>query len=259
MGRGSGQEIVPQFQWGAIETGGPRHLYRENLIVRAVLGSLPDGRVLDAGCGSGSLVIRLARHGFRVDGIDLSEESIALGQKKIEEMGLEDCANLRRGDVTHTNFLNKTFDGIICGEVLEHLTDDVAAVCEFNRILKDGGICVVTVPANPNLWSIDDQWGGHVRRYEETQLRRLFEGNGFRLKQVRCWGFPTMRMYRRLVYKPWVKRVASKSPVEQRDDPLTRIGVNDKLSHLIASIFKIDELFEHTRWGLGFMVVAEKV
>jgi ubiquinone/menaquinone biosynthesis C-methylase UbiE len=259
MGERSGQEIVPQFQWGAIETGGPRHLYRENLIVQAIVRSLPGGRVLDAGCGSGSLVTRLARHGFRVDGIDLSEKSIALGRKKIEEMGLEDRANLRRGNVTRTDFFDKAFDGIVCGEVLEHLTDDVAAVREFNRILKGGGICVVTVPANPKSWSIDDQWGGHVRRYEETQLRRLFEGNGFRIKQLRCWGFPTMRMYRHLVYIPWVKRVARKSPVEQRDNPLTRIGVNDRLSHLIASIFKIDELFEHPRWGIGFMVVAENM
>jgi ubiquinone/menaquinone biosynthesis C-methylase UbiE len=259
MGEGSDRKAVPKFQWGAVETGGARHLYRENLIVQAVVESLPGGRVLDAGCGSGSLVIRLARHGFKVDGIDLSEESLSLGQKRIEEMGLEDRASLRRGDVTHTDFLDETFDGIVCGEVLEHLAGDVAAVCEFNRILKSGGICVVTVPAKPELWNIDDQWGGHVRRYEETQLRGLFEENCFHIKQLRCWGFPIMRMYRRLVYIPWVKRVARKSPVEQREDPLTKIGLNGRLSHLIAGIFKMDELFEHPRWGIGFMVVAEKM
>jgi len=65
---------------------------------------------------------------------------------------------------------------VICSEVLEHVADDGAALREIERVLALGGRLIVTVPVNPYLFSCDDSYVGHKRRYKLTVfLDRLRE------------------------------------------------------------------------------------
>jgi hypothetical protein len=57
---------------------------------------------------------------------------------------------------------------------LEHVPDDAAVVRGFARLLKPGGLAVVTVPASMALWSDWDVALHHFRRYDRAQLRALF-------------------------------------------------------------------------------------
>jgi len=59
-------------------------------------------------------------------------------------------------------------------DVLEHVPDDAAVVRGFARLLKPGGLAVVTVPAGMALWSDWDVALHHFRRYRRSQLRALF-------------------------------------------------------------------------------------
>lgn len=59
-------------------------------------------------------------------------------------------------------------------DVLEHVPDDAAVVRGFHRLLKPGGIAVVTVPASMALWSDWDVALHHFRRYDRAQLSALF-------------------------------------------------------------------------------------
>jgi SAM-dependent methyltransferase len=59
-------------------------------------------------------------------------------------------------------------------DVLEHTPDDAAVVQGFHRLLKPGGLAVVTVPAGMALWSDWDVALHHFRRYDRPQLRALF-------------------------------------------------------------------------------------
>lgn len=70
-------------------------------------------------------------------------------------------------------------------DVLEHLDDDQAAVREIRRILKPGGLLVITVPALRWLWSDWDVTLHHRRRYHEPELRRLLAGVGLEIIQCR--------------------------------------------------------------------------
>jgi ubiquinone/menaquinone biosynthesis C-methylase UbiE len=59
-------------------------------------------------------------------------------------------------------------------DVLEHVSDDGAVVRGFHRLLKPGGLAVVTVPASMALWSEWDVGLHHFRRYDRAQLKALF-------------------------------------------------------------------------------------
>jgi len=60
-------------------------------------------------------------------------------------------------------------------DVLEHTPDDAAVVRGFHRLLKPGGVALVTVPASMALWSDWDTALHHYRRYSRPQLAALFQ------------------------------------------------------------------------------------
>ena len=69
-------------------------------------------------------------------------------------------------------------------DVLEHVPDDSAVVRGFHRMLKTGGLAVVTVPAGMALWSDWDEALHHYRRYSRRQLRALFPADRWELVHV---------------------------------------------------------------------------
>jgi len=75
--------------------------------LRAVVesGQVQLGRALDLGCGTGTNVLYLARHGFDVVGVDISSRAIAVAQRKIKQAGLAQRAHVYSGDVTRLDAL----------------------------------------------------------------------------------------------------------------------------------------------------------
>jgi SAM-dependent methyltransferase len=67
-----------------------------------------------------------------------------------------------------------SLDLVTALDVLEHVPDDAAVVRGFHRLLKPGGLTVITVPASMALWSDWDVALHHFRRYNRSQLRALF-------------------------------------------------------------------------------------
>jgi cyclopropane fatty-acyl-phospholipid synthase-like methyltransferase len=75
------------------------------------INSHPPGRALDLGCGTGTNVITLARHGWQVTGVDFAKHAIAIAQKKAEGAGVK--VKLYVEDVTQLNQVSGTFDLIL--------------------------------------------------------------------------------------------------------------------------------------------------
>lgn len=98
-----------------------------------------DYRILDAGCGSGEISVLLQQRGYNVIGIDFSEVAVQLAR----EAGVD---AFQADFDLELKFPDKSFDAVICFDVLEHLFDPMNALAEFRRILKDEGILVLTVP-----------------------------------------------------------------------------------------------------------------
>ena len=223
---------------------------------------LAGGRVLDAGCGSGSFALDLCRCGYNVDAVEDSLAFVEFVRARAERGGCGGRLQVRQGSVTQLDFGEEQFDGLVCGEVLEHVTPqaggDRAAVKEFHRVLKQGAPCVVSVPFNPALWDNSDVWAKHVKRYTESDLVNLFEQAGFAIEQTRTWGFPLGRLYHRLLFAPWLARTSGKSLDEREARVDTRVGRFPMLVQMISRMLQFDELFSGFQWGRGIVMMARK-
>jgi len=72
----------------------------------------------------------------------------------------------------------------LAGDVLQSVADDVVALREMRRVLKDGGLLCLTVPAYSFLWGEDDEVRGHQRRYTISELRRKLNNSGFHIQRA---------------------------------------------------------------------------
>ncbi len=77
----------------------------------AAIQANPPGKALDLGCGTGTNVITLAKHGWQVTGVDFVPRAIALARRKTRQAGVR--ADLRVGDVTRLEALDGPFDLIL--------------------------------------------------------------------------------------------------------------------------------------------------
>jgi SAM-dependent methyltransferase len=100
-------------------------------------------RVLEVGCGAGTDLVRFARGGAIVTGVDLSASAIALARENFRQQELE--ADLREADGEHLPFPDESFDFVYAHGVVQYTTNDRALVDECHRVLKTGGEAVFQV------------------------------------------------------------------------------------------------------------------
>lgn len=132
-------------------------------------------KILDVGCGTGKNMESFGNLG-EVWGIDKSKEAISFCRKR----GLE---NVRLSSADNTKFPDNFFDIITILDVLEH-TDDNKALKEGHRILKEGGLLILTVPAFTWLWSKWDEILHHKRRYDRNHLVNTLKNHNFSIIYV---------------------------------------------------------------------------
>ena len=160
-----------------------------------LLPHLKDGdRVLDFGCGPGTITVGLARaiEPGEVHGIDMEESQIAMARSAAEAGG-HDNATFHVGDVTALPFEDNSFDVAHSHAVLMHVPDTAAVLSEVKRVLKPGGIVasremfVESSFLEPGDENVDAAWatfsrllaanGGHPQMGKE--LRNKFQQAGF--------------------------------------------------------------------------------
>ena len=123
-------------------------IYRARLrLAGRLLGAEPYDALLEVGYGSGIFLPELARRCSRLTGIDVHGASQQVSEM-LSRLGLE--ADLREASLFDLPFEDATFDGLVCLSVLEHIVELEAALTEFRRILRPGGIAVLGFPVrNP--------------------------------------------------------------------------------------------------------------
>lgn len=143
--------------------------------------------ILDAGCGSGGTTAWLGRWG-RVSGIDVAPEALHLARQR----GVK---RLVRGSIEALPFASNSFDLVTSFDVLYHLQvgDDRAALAEFQRLLRPGGLALVRVPAHDWLRGAHDQAVHTRHRYHRAELAGKLRAAGFvveRVSYANCLLFP---------------------------------------------------------------------
>ena len=157
------------------------------------LGLRPGDRVLDVGAGFGRHVYECARQGAHAVALDYAADEVATTRNTLGamvaagEISPESSPGVLRGDATRLPFPDATFDVVITSEVLEHITDDTAAIREMARVLRPGGRFAASVPARlPETinWRLSDEYhapaavGGHVRIYSQVDLTAKLRAAG---------------------------------------------------------------------------------
>ena len=104
-----------------------------------------DKRILDAGCGPGILMSELIRKGFNVVGVDMSHEMLKLADKRLSIMNAERSFHLMRSDIEKMPFEDCLFDMVVTSGVIEYLNSDEKVLKEFQRILRDKGILIISI------------------------------------------------------------------------------------------------------------------
>ena len=115
------------------------HLDRYNFALKFVEGKV----ILDVACGSGYGSKILSKRAKKVIGVDISKESINYAKENFNSKNIE----FRQGSATNLNFIkDNSIDRIISFETIEHLKEYTLFLSEIKRILKKGGLFIVSTP-----------------------------------------------------------------------------------------------------------------
>lgn len=234
--------------------GSPIYRLRRSLILKLLPREGGSLRFLDVGCGTGDYARALLERGHRVDAIDISESAVQKAVKRIPE-SLRSRFHARVGDFRLLD-QQARYDGIVCSEVLEHVRDDEPLLTQFHALLLLQGILVLSVPADPSLWSDEDVFSGHFRRYTREDLVAKLARAGFAIEDLWSYGFPILRIY------SWFKmRLLGGKSVEvmvRNERGSQRWAI--RLGALIvnAMVWLVDRHFLHTNRGIGFVVRCQK-
>lgn len=181
-------------QWDDMKKYGPmsRHIRR---YIQKLIRPLRFRSVLDVGCGQGSLLQDLMHEfpGIEPHGVDISASGVEFARKRVPggTFGVLDLVSQTTG---------RTYDLLVCSEVLEHIDDDRSAMKNLRRMCAPGGHLVVTT-VQGRMRKFEPEGVGHVRNYARGELVAKLREAGFEIVKSVSWGFP---LYSPL-YRNWLE------------------------------------------------------
>lgn len=145
-------------------------------------------KVLDIGCADGSLGQYLKEFGCHVTGIDVNTDMIKIAEQYCDEVHVVDLDQSNISDVLSP----KSFEVIVCGDVLEHLKDPKKILLQLKSLLTDTGFMIASIPNIAHgairlsllQGKFDYQEFGildntHLRFFTRTSVISLFENAGY--------------------------------------------------------------------------------
>jgi ubiquinone/menaquinone biosynthesis C-methylase UbiE len=173
---------------------------RTSIIIQSVKKYSFGKKILDIGCAQGNIATLLAENGFGAVALDLNQSFLNYAKKKREFGDISYvCAS-----ALNMPFENEKFDAVIIGELVEHVAYPEKLLKEAKRVLKPGGLMIITTPNNhiflgmlsgikPELFEdikdrnklLKRQFGpagkDHLFVFDKKSLNALLERQGFEI------------------------------------------------------------------------------
>lgn len=182
------------------------------------LGATEGKAILDCGCGRG-FYLKMLRHvgNARLAGIDLELPYLRKARRNTAALPDVTIAN---ASIYALPFPDAAFDAVILSEILEHVDREADALAEVRRVLKPGGLAILTVPhANYPFWwdpinktletlfgahvgrgPLAGIWAFHVRLYTPERLREVVLAAGFEVEEERSFTHHSFPFVHNLLY-----------------------------------------------------------
>jgi SAM-dependent methyltransferase len=215
-------------------------------ILRHELTAHASRSVLSIGCGPAEgldWLVALAGPEGKVVGLDVDP---------IHALAVPQGIGFVIGSLEQAAFADQTFDVVLALDVLEHLDNDAAGLREAVRLVKPGGLLLVTVPALPSLWGGHDVVSEHRRRYTKASLKRLFEEVGLCNYQVNYFNtilFPAAALLR------WSRRALGLANRPQSDFENQRPNM---MNEVLTWVFSLESyLINHVPAPVGLSLIAK--
>ncbi|MEK7517210.1 MAG: class I SAM-dependent methyltransferase [Patescibacteria group bacterium] len=178
---------------GAIQ--GQWHKNRHNLISFLQFLQKND-KLLDAGCGSGNVILEFAGHVDYALGIDNNPACIQFLTKQLENKHINN-ANARVMDLVRLELKGKQFTKVIMTEILEHFSEEEGkkVLEQIKSILTPNGKLLITTPNYKSPWVILEKlmdifnlspklWGEqHLTKFTPNRLKKILENSGFTIEK----------------------------------------------------------------------------
>lgn len=187
-------ETMAQFNAADFNAPRGRELERRQTVARqrlsriaALLGKSPrDIHVVDVGCSRGQFVAAAIASGYRAEGVEPAP--------RIAEAARAAGVPVRTGLLEEQGFADNTFDALTLFEVIEHLSTPLPLLAECRRVLKPGGILLIST-ANAASWTaaaMGAHWdyfdmerdGGHISFYNPRSIAQLAANARFEVARV---------------------------------------------------------------------------
>lgn len=176
--------------------------------------------LLDAGCGTGGMLARLAPFGVAV-GIDLAPHAVRIAYER------RNCI-VARGSLAALPFPDATFDAAVSLDVISDagVAIEAAALDELYRALKPGGRLLLNLPAFASLAGEHDVAVRTARRYTTREARALVEAHGFHVERCSYWNMalaPAVWLVRQLSRRKPLDADTAHSDITPPAAPVNRI------------------------------------
>ena len=204
---------------------------RNRLIVWALQHYFPKaGNFLEIGCGTGYVLSGIfdARPAMRLSGSEIFSAGLGFAAKRLP------TAELFQMDARRIPFIDE-FAVIGAFDVLEHIQEDEVVLSQMNRALIPGGGVIITVPQHEFLWSPQDDYARHVRRYVSEDLKQKVQRAGFIVE--RTTSFVSLPLPAMLLSR-WRKRSKGRN-----FDPLDELRIGGLVNSALEAALDIERAF----------------
>jgi ubiquinone/menaquinone biosynthesis C-methylase UbiE len=156
------------------------------------------GIILDAGCGTGKNIEVLELNGFKVHGIDISDDAIKFCNQR-------NLLEVKFSSITEIPYKSNFFDAVYSMDVIGNLDekDREKAVDEFIRVVKTGGIIIINTAALEWLRSQHDDIINLKKRFTKSELKLLFSRQNVRILKL---SYRVFLLFFPIAIIKWLKR-----------------------------------------------------